>query len=564
MNRRAGAALFSVMALLFLIANRGAYRGFFQDDELDNISWAPDVPAADFISGIFTPKFLPGNFRPVGHYYFAVMGRHFALDFPKYVFPIHAIHLLNVWLVWLIARRLGLSPFASGAGALFYAFNMVVFDVYWKPMYVFDLLCATFCLASLLFYMRRWLILSFVAFWLAYKSKELAVMLPFVLATYEYSFGKRRWMPLAPFFIVAVSFGLQGLFLNPNRNNDYTFHFGPGAVLKTVGFYARDILLVPYAGLLLPLILFVARDNRVWFGLAALALFFVPLLLLPDRTFDAYCYVPLTGLAIACAGLAETRPRTIVILFFLLWIPWNEYNLWRKRRQALAADDENRIYAKAAADAVHLHPDTRMFIYDGTPSTMHYWGIMGILRIAAHAGDFRLSSVQDKNISQELRSGNVTILSWDSTYKKLSVAARTTGVPDAPYIRMDHSTPLWQLGSGWWGLEGRFRWTEPKATARLYRPAGVRQFELIVNLSPQMLQDIGHTEVQVTIDGHPLGKRQFAARAWQGARWDLDPAPAGEVDVEFQADPPYHPPAPDSRVLGVPIGAFGFVTPEKK
>src|SRR5579871_1054167 len=143
MNRWAGAALFLAMALLFLIANRGAYRGYFQDDELDNISWAPDVPKTVFLTGFLTPKFLEGNFRPAGHLYFAVMGRQFALDFPKYVFPTHAIHLLNVWLIWLIARRLGLSPFAAGAGSLFFAFNIVVFDVFWKPMYVFDLLCAT-------------------------------------------------------------------------------------------------------------------------------------------------------------------------------------------------------------------------------------------------------------------------------------------------------------------------------------------------------------------------------------------------------------------------------------
>ena len=57
MNRRAGAALFLAMALLFLIANRGAYKGYFQDDELDNISWAPDVPKMEFLTGVLTPRF---------------------------------------------------------------------------------------------------------------------------------------------------------------------------------------------------------------------------------------------------------------------------------------------------------------------------------------------------------------------------------------------------------------------------------------------------------------------------------------------------------------------------
>src|SRR5215470_2417195 len=155
MSRRAGAAVFLSLGILFLIANRAAYKGYFQDDELDNISWAPYVPKAAFLQHLATPRFLSGNFRPVGHFYFYFMGKHFGLDFPKYIIPLHALHLLNVWLLWLLARRLGASAFAAGCGALFFAFNMAVFDVFWKPMYVFDLLCATFCLASLLLYVHR-------------------------------------------------------------------------------------------------------------------------------------------------------------------------------------------------------------------------------------------------------------------------------------------------------------------------------------------------------------------------------------------------------------------------
>jgi hypothetical protein len=34
------------------------------------------------------------------------------------------------------------------------------------------------------------------------------------------------------------------------------------------------------------------------------------------------------------------------------------------------------------------------------------------------------------------------------------------------------------------------------------------------------------------------------------------------VTVELRADPAYYPPKPDSRILGVPVGAFGFVTNE--
>jgi hypothetical protein len=33
------AALALALAVLFLIANRGAYKGYFSGDDLDNISW---------------------------------------------------------------------------------------------------------------------------------------------------------------------------------------------------------------------------------------------------------------------------------------------------------------------------------------------------------------------------------------------------------------------------------------------------------------------------------------------------------------------------------------------
>src|SRR6266567_4313332 len=225
MTRRAGAALFLAMAALFLIANRAAYRGFFQDDELNNISWTRDIPALEYAKGLLTPRFFDNNFRPVGHFYYRQMSLRYGLDFPKYLPLMHLTHILNVWLVWLLARRLGLPPLAASLGTLFFAFDMAVFDVYWKPMYVFDLFCATFSLASILLYARRRYVLSFCAFWLAYKSKELAVMLPAVLACYEFWLAeKRSWKPLIPFAAVSLSFGLQGVLLNKNVDNDYAFH----------------------------------------------------------------------------------------------------------------------------------------------------------------------------------------------------------------------------------------------------------------------------------------------------------------------------------------------------
>jgi hypothetical protein len=546
------------MAVLFVIANRGAYKGYFSDDELDNVSWAPHVPLSTFAGTLATPRFLSGNFRPVGHFYFFLGGRAFGMDFPKYIFPIHAIHLLNVWLLWLLIRRLGGTAQAAGAGCVLFAFHMAVFDLYWKPMYVFDLLCATFCLASMLLWTHgRW-VLSFAAFWLAYKSKELAVMLPFVLAAYEYWLGKRRWKPLIPFVATSLSFGLQGLLLNPHRNDEYAFRLSGYDLKQTGRFYADKLLLVPWAGFAVPFVPAFVRDKRVWFGIAALLLFFVPLAMLPGRRFGAYCYVPLIGAAIAFSGIVDRGHRVFAAIFLLIWVPFNFMNLRLMRRQALAVADENRRYVAGIQEFARTAPDVRDFVYDGRPFALHPWGIKGALVCAYRTPEIRVSGVEDKEAQAALRGAQpVAVLSWDPLKRGLTVAARDAATPDTSYIRMDRSTPLWQLDEGWYPLEQGFRWTRPAATARLYRPVGARAFELRVNVGPDLIRDTGGTEVRVFLDDVPLGARRFTAHGWQTVRWDLAPGQAGTTRVRIVSQP-YRPSNQDPRVLGVAVLGFGF------
>src|SRR5262245_21779554 len=115
MPKRVGAGLFVLLTVLFLLMNRGAYKGYFSDDEIDNLSWTPFITAGGFAKAAATPRFLEYNFRPVGHFYFHAMESRFGLDYPKYVGVIHFLHLLNCWLLWKLARRLGATPLAAGA-----------------------------------------------------------------------------------------------------------------------------------------------------------------------------------------------------------------------------------------------------------------------------------------------------------------------------------------------------------------------------------------------------------------------------------------------------------------
>jgi len=370
---------FAIAAGLFLIANRASYKGYFMDDDLNTLSWAKNGDVPTFLSWLVSPRFHPDNFRPVGAFYYRIFSGLFDLRYPPYVAALHVIHFFNVLVLYLILRRLKLPPIASGAGALFFMFNVATLDIYWKPMYVFDLLCGTFCLLTLLLYIRGDWILGLVTFWLAYKAKEVAVMLPLVLAAYDIFEDQKRWKRLIPYFVISLNFGLQGLFLNPNKNNEYAMHFNFDTIWKSWSYYSAALFFVPYVLILAAIWL---RDRRIYLGLITSLVVLFPMLLLPGRQFAAYWYVPLIGVGIIAATLAARAPRWALVSFFAVWFAFNYAVLREKRRAILAAADANRIYVAAVADFAREHPEIQVVGYDGRPPEMHVWGIEGAVHLS--------------------------------------------------------------------------------------------------------------------------------------------------------------------------------------
>ena len=560
MNKWIGLALFLAMALLFFIANRSAYRGYFGGDELDSLSWTPRIPIAEFAEDLVNPVYNARNFRPVGHLYFRIMSHAYGLDFPKYLLPLHLLHLFNIWLLWMVLRNLGASPFAASAGGLFFAFHMAVFDVYWKPMYAFDLFCCAFCLLSFLFWIKRRWVLSFLAFWLAYKSKELAVMLPAVLACYELWFGKRQWRPLIPFFLVSLSFGLQGIFRNPNQDNDYTFRFTPAALAAGAKFYAAELFGIPFAGFALLALPFVRRDRRAWLGVAATVLFLVPLVFLPGRLFSAYWYVPLIGVAMALSSLADARYGFLAAVFLAAWLPWNYVDLRDYRREKLAEDADSRDYVAQLRATAPSFQGIPIFLYHGLPPAFPAWGTAGALRYLLPEVNVKVYPMEGRTAAQLIRqSPAIATLVWVQQSHKLGIAAHYPDSPDATYIMMNEVTPIWQLTNGWFGLEEGFRWAAPQATARLYRAPRATQFEVVLDTSPQLLATLGHTDFTVRLNGVPLGTARLTESGMRTLRWPLPPGPPGTVAAEFQTDPPFHERGSGTRTLGMPVVSFGFL-----
>lgn len=558
-------AAFLVFTLLFLIVNRGAYEGFFHGDELDNIQWTRYLTVADWGRGFLLPKYYPQNFRPAGHLFFNLMGRAAELDYRWYVLGVHALHLVNVWLLWrLLRRRLGLRPWAAGAGVLFFAFHMALFDALWKPMYVFDVLAATFSLLCLLAYSasgRASLPLAFLCFWLATKSKEMTVMLPAALAAWEYWFGPGRWRRLAPFFALSLALGVQALIVNATRESEYTLRFGPGEIFECAVFYASRIFLLPYAGLLLVAIPFLLRDRRTYFGLAFFLLLLGPMLVLPGRLFSAYLYLPMAGLAVVAGAAAARLHPAWVAAFYLAWLPYNHASLRAQRRAALSLADENRRYVTKVAEIVAANPRAEAYIYDGVPQALHVWGVEAAVKYFARRGDLAFYSAESSDLEKNLReAGGAVLLSWDPALRELTSVSRAPGEPDASYIVMSRSAPVWQFGEGWYSLTGHFRWCRPYATARLRRPTRATGFELVVNMGPPPAGE--PLRAGVFLNGRLAGSAELRrGSGWHTIRWPIPADAPGPVRVEFRIEPPFV--ADPERPLGLAVSAFGFLPRER-
>ncbi len=558
MNKTRTVLTAAVLIVLFFVANRGAYKGYFQDDDLDNLSWAPHVELSTYAEGLVSPKFHRSNFRPVGHFFYHAVEPFAHLKFTPYVACLQIIHLLNVFLLWLLLRRFGLHSLAILTAIIFFLFHPATLAAYWQPMYVFDALCGTFCLVSLICWIdRRW-VLSFLCFWLAYKAKEVAVMLPAVLAVYEFWLGRREWKPLIPFFLVSLSFGTQALMENRTTDDAYTLKLDRFAVLRLLAFYGSHVFFWAWFTPLFLGLAVVVRDKRFYFGLIAACLFLLPMLTLPDRMFSVYLYVPLIGVSLALATAADRKPVIVCLLFLAIWIPGTYAAMRDYRKSALTLAEENRGYVQTIREFLKTNPGVIAFIQDGHPPAMNIWGAGGAIQCLENRTDVQIALIDSPEAQAILKSPSLAILSWDGIFRKLHINRRDPSVPFASYVRINRDLPLWQFGEGWFPRENLLRWSKPSATATLTRPAGAGEFEINVNAPALQMDAIHQFEIELLMDGESVGTKVVNSTGWQKITFPLKPQPAGTVRVEFRISPGFHPEG-DPRTVGAAFGSFGFI-----
>lgn len=76
------------------------------------------------------------------------------------------LHVTVAGLLFGLLRRVEIPALPAFAATLFFAFHPALFDAWWKPMFLYDVLCALFSLIALLAWQARRPAIAFVAFWL--------------------------------------------------------------------------------------------------------------------------------------------------------------------------------------------------------------------------------------------------------------------------------------------------------------------------------------------------------------------------------------------------------------
>jgi|YelNatPaOPRAMG01_1025707.scaffolds.fasta_scaffold00359_42 hypothetical protein len=545
---------------LFLFANRVAYRCYFQPDDYETLGQVATQKLGAYVAALFSDRVRPEIPRPLGQLFYAVMDGLAGARFPWWIAALHVLHFATVASVYALLRRLDAHPTSAVAGALLFLFHPAVFPIYWRPTYVYDLLCALFCVWSLVAYVRgRW-ILSFILFYFAMRSKELAALLPAVLACYEAWLGEKRWRRLVPFVLTACWLGLQSMVVFEDKSETYGFTFGFLSLAKTLWFYAGQLLKVP---LLAPALLLVPvcwKDPRVRWGVAAFGLLLLPMLLLPERLNGALLYVPLLGVAVALGVAARKVKPAYVALFFLFWWGWSYARLRPYRGKAFVQAAENRAYLEALLAYAPKQPQSRMFIYEVTPVLYSQQAVEGALRYAFRRQDVAVQKVDVGNVAPDFWDRPATVLGWDLAAKKLVILDHDPERSLPSYIVMDGSAPLWALGEGWNVAEPLFRWTGPSASAKLAQPETATHFEVTLNVGPAQLRQVGGAGVHVYLDGEPLGEAAFREEGWKTACWKLKTRRSGVVTVRLETPVPLQLPRAHFKPLGAAVMKFGFVS----
>jgi hypothetical protein len=551
-DRYQSAILLFVTLGVFVVFNKAAFQSYFSDDDFANL--ALFEPWWSLVRDTFTLALLP-NFRPVGAMFYKAMGPTAGFHFAYYVAALQTIHVATSLLLWLFLRRLGLRPIPAALGCAFFMLHVSSLPAYWKPMYVYDVLCGFWVVLSLLLYQRGRFVLSLLCAWLAFKSKEMELMLPVVLLGYEWFFGrdqnagKLRWRPLIPFFLISMSFGLQSLMIK-GPETVYTMHVTAANVWAGISYYGGRLFYAPFSGLIISIGLLFLGSRFVRWGVIGFWLLIAIMFGFPGREFGAYLYVPLLCYAVAVAGVAQAKPLWAA-LFLVLWIPASYEELQTERKPLIAYHYEHLPYVTQILESLKTHRSPTAVVYDGSPIDFNAWGQEGLFPFALSHWNLPVYRASQPEAMEAVRRPGAILFTWDNLHRQVFTDTFPGDGNELAYVDFAKENPIWQLKSGWNPLSGDCRFTKAHAIIALRQPAGDTDLVIGAQMLPE--QEKLHQVLRVSLDGRIIGEYAFDKGGLHTPRWPVTASIESLKDVELDVNPMAY---PDT---GVQICRAGFV-----
>ncbi len=177
----------------------------FGPDEMMNIYYYWSRGPEALIRGLV--DFPSTYYRPLGGLYYWLLFELFGLDPLPYHVVLLALMMLNTYLAWRVVRALGGCRLVAGLTSLAFSYHRETAGAYFAGSYVYDVLCCTFWMLALAYYIsvRRGRaplagrhMAAFLGLYIcALDAKEMAVSLPVVVLAYELIFHLPRPVSLA-------------------------------------------------------------------------------------------------------------------------------------------------------------------------------------------------------------------------------------------------------------------------------------------------------------------------------------------------------------------------------
>ena len=427
-------------------------------------------------------------------------------------------------------------------------------------MYIFDVLCGFWVILSLLLYQRDRFFLSLLCAWLAFKSKEIELMLPVVLLLYEWFFGRQnnsgrlRWKPLVPFFLMSFSFGLQSLMLK-GPETQYTIHLTAANLWSGITFYGGRLLYAPRSGLILSIGLLFLRVRVITFGVIGFWILMATMFGFPAQQAGAYLYVPLLMFAAAVAGVAQSKPWWAV-LFLVFWVPASYEQLRAERKPIIAYHYDHIPYVHQILQSLAVHPAPTVVVYDGTPHEFGNFGQRGLFPFALARYDLQVYSTAEPEALEAIRRPGALLFTWDDLHLQVRTSSFAGEGREMSYVDFGKDNPFWQLKSGWRPLTGDCRWTDRRSVITLRQPKGDVDFSMRVNLMPGQAEKL-HQLLRVSSGSQTIGEHRFTKSGVQTLKWPVSSGAESVKDFEISVDPAFHLLNYDG--LGVIICECGFL-----